>query len=222
MLLQRRRPGGSRARCAPGARPSGGTPCRPSRRGSHTRCRTRSWNGTPTGSLGDQREHDVAAVAVREALAGRELRRVPVEHREVLLGRRELVHRDRQQVVAELVLARPRRSSRRCRNGATSRCSIVTSSPMSGRSGPSTDRAGVERSSTPSSIRLTTASAVRPFVTLAVAKLRVDGCSGSRSRGRASPYALVSSSSSPSVDPDHAGERRLGRDRVELVSEQAV
>ena len=72
--------------------------------GSHTRCCTRSWNGTPLGSLGDQREHDVAAVAVREALAGRELRRVPVEHGEVLLGGRELVHRDRHQVVGELVL----------------------------------------------------------------------------------------------------------------------
>ena len=32
--------------------------------------------------LGDQREHDVAAVAVGEPLVGRELGRVPVEHRE--------------------------------------------------------------------------------------------------------------------------------------------
>src|SRR6266545_759686 len=38
-----------------------------------------------------------------------------------------------------------------------SRCSIVTSSSMSGRSWPSTERAVVERSSEPSSIRLVTA-----------------------------------------------------------------
>ena len=51
-----------------------------------------------------------------------------------------------------------------------SRCSTVTSSSISGRSLPSTERAVVESSSLPSSIRLTTASAVRPFVPLASAK----------------------------------------------------
>ena len=50
-----------------------------------------------------------------------------------------------------------------------SRCSTVTSSAISGRSSPSTERAVVESSSEPASIRLTTASAVRPFVALAVA-----------------------------------------------------
>jgi hypothetical protein len=49
------------------------------------------------------------------------------------------------------------------------RCSIVTSSPMSGRSSPSTERAVVVRSRRPSSIRLITARAVRPFVALAIA-----------------------------------------------------
>jgi hypothetical protein len=49
-------------------------------------------------TLGDQREHDEAAVAVRELLACGELRRMPVEYFEVLLGRRELLHRDRQHV----------------------------------------------------------------------------------------------------------------------------
>jgi hypothetical protein len=46
-------------------------------------------------------------------------------------------------------------------------CSTVTASSISGRSGPSTDRAVVARASTPSWMRLTTVSAVRPFVALA-------------------------------------------------------
>ena len=50
-----------------------------------------------------------------------------------------------------------------------SRCSTVTSSSISGRSSPSTDRAGVASSRRPSSIRLMTVSAVRPFVPLAIA-----------------------------------------------------
>ncbi len=50
-----------------------------------------------------------------------------------------------------------------------SRCSTVTSSAISGRSLPSTDRAVVVRSSVPLSTRLITASAVNPFVPLAVA-----------------------------------------------------
>ena len=54
--------------------------------------------------LRDQREHDEAAVAVGELLAGRELGREPVEHGEELLGRRELLHRHRHHVVAQLAL----------------------------------------------------------------------------------------------------------------------
>ena len=46
---------------------------------------------------------------------------------------------------------------------------MVTPSPMRGKSRPSTERAVVERASEPSSIRLTTASAVNPFVPLAIA-----------------------------------------------------
>ncbi len=45
----------------------------------------------------------------------------------------------------------------------------MTSSPTSGRSEPSTDRAVVERESESSSIRLITVSAVKPFVPLAIA-----------------------------------------------------
>ena len=70
--------------------------------GSHTRCCTSVVERHPTHPLGDQRQHDVAAVAVGEALAGRELRRVSVEHGEELLGGRELVHRDRQHVVGDV------------------------------------------------------------------------------------------------------------------------
>ena len=51
-----------------------------------------------------------------------------------------------------------------------SSCSTVTASSISGRSEPSTDRAVVESSSLPSSIRVTTARAVNPFVPLAIAK----------------------------------------------------
>jgi hypothetical protein len=52
--------------------------------------------------LGDERQHDVAAVAVGEALARREGGRVPVEHREIVLGRRQLVDGDRHDVVGDL------------------------------------------------------------------------------------------------------------------------
>jgi len=47
----------------------------------------------------DQREHHVAAVAVGEAFAGRELRLQPAEHLEVLLRGPELMGRDGQHVV---------------------------------------------------------------------------------------------------------------------------
>ena len=53
-------------------------------------------------AFGNERQHDVACVAVREALAGRKLARVAVEHREVVLGGRELVHRYRHHVLLDL------------------------------------------------------------------------------------------------------------------------
>src|SRR5918992_3493218 len=77
-----------------------------------------------------------------------------------------------------------------------SRCSIVTSSRMSGRSCSSPERAVVERSRTPSSIRLTTATAVNPFVPLAMANC-VSTVFGTSYPRWASPYALASSTSSP-------------------------
>jgi len=48
-------------------------------------------------------------------------------------------------------------------------CSTVTRSSINGRSVPSTDRAFVASPSVPSSIRLITVRAVRPFVPLAIA-----------------------------------------------------
>ena len=51
----------------------------------------------------------------------------------------------------------------------SSRCSTVTSSEISGRSSPSTERAVVARSSRPSSTSDTTASAVSAFAPLAIA-----------------------------------------------------
>ena len=50
-----------------------------------------------------------------------------------------------------------------------SRCSTVTSSAMSGRSSPSSERAVVPSARVPSSTRLMTASAVMPFEPLAMA-----------------------------------------------------
>src|SRR3954465_7784731 len=75
------------------------------------------------------------------------------------------------------------------------RCSTVTRSSIRGKSLPRTEREGVESSSTPSSIRLTTVSAVKPFAPLASPKRvsRVFGISKPRCAG---PYALASSSRS--------------------------
>ena len=75
------------------------------------------------------------------------------------------------------------------------RCSTVTPSSISGRSPPRTERAGVESSSTPSSIRLTTASAVKPFAPLASPK-RVSTAFGISKPRCARPYALASSTRS--------------------------
>src|SRR5207245_10988549 len=55
------------------------------------------------GPLGDQREDDIATVAVREPFTGRELLREPVERGEVLLGGPQLVHRDPRYVILDLV-----------------------------------------------------------------------------------------------------------------------
>ena len=53
--------------------------------------------------LGDQREDDVAAVAVAEPLASRELGWMPVEHRQVLLGCRKILGRHGEHIVGDVV-----------------------------------------------------------------------------------------------------------------------
>ncbi len=68
----------------------------------------------------------------------------------------------------------------------------MTPSSISGRSSPSTDRAVVVSSSVPSSIRLTTVRAVKPFIPLAIAN-RVSVAFGIACARSASPYACASS-----------------------------
>ena len=129
--------------------------------------------GHAARALGDEREHDVAAVAVREALAGSELRRVPVEDGEVLLRRRELVHGDRHQVVGDVdvaVLVQVVADARAVREQVLDGHVVADEREIVAEQ----ERAVVERSRTPSSIRLTTASAVRPFVAARDREPRVD------------------------------------------------
>jgi hypothetical protein len=132
--------------------------------GSHTRRCTRR----ATGPLGDQREHDVPAVAVREPLAGREGGRVAAEHGQVLLGRREPMYGDGHRVVGDRVarvLVEVVTDAGSVRQQVLDRHIAadwreITAEHRAGRGGD------VER---PSSIRLTTVSAVRPLVPLAIA-----------------------------------------------------
>lgn len=56
-------------------------------------------------ALGDEREHHVPAVAVREALAGRELLREAVEGGQERLGLGELVQRYGEDMVVDLPVA---------------------------------------------------------------------------------------------------------------------
>jgi hypothetical protein len=53
--------------------------------------------------LGDQREHDIPAVAIGEPLARGELGGVPAEHGQVVLGGRQVLRRHREQVVGDVV-----------------------------------------------------------------------------------------------------------------------
>ena len=73
---------------------------------------------------------------------------------------------------------------------------MVTSLPMSGRSAPSTERTVVDMASALSFIKLTTASAVSPFVPLAIAN-RVPTVFGIWRARSARPYARANSVSPP-------------------------
>ena len=139
----RRRSSGIRGRRLPEARRRAGTRVRMPA-GSQTRSRTRSGNGTRSParrSAPAPRSRRCSTRSARQARTSGGARRA----RPGTLGRRELLDGHRHQVVGESQLARPRRSSRRCRR-CDRRCSIVTPSPISGRSAPSTERAGVASS----------------------------------------------------------------------------
>ena len=85
----------------------------------------------------------------------------------------------------------------------------MTSSAISGRSGPSISRAGVVRASVPSSIRLTTASAVSPLLPLAIAN-RVATVLAMPCARSARPYATASTVSplrSTRTTPENPDDR---------------
>ncbi len=92
----------------------------------------------------------------------------------------------------------------------------MTSSAISGRSSPRSERAVVASSSVPSSMRLTTASAVNPFSAARDPELRVDlvrdlvAAVGEAVRLREDDVAAA-------IDPDDAREARFRDDRVEIV-----
>ena len=70
--------------------------------GSQTSVCTSSVEVHAARAFGEQCEHHVAAVVVGEPFAGRGHGLVPVQDRQVLLGRRELVHRHRHHVVGDV------------------------------------------------------------------------------------------------------------------------
>ena len=188
--------------------------------------------GDAARPLGDQGEHDVAAVAVGEPLAGRELGRVAAEHGEVVLRLHELVDGDGHQVGGEVEVfllvevvadARPvrraaARPSRRRRSAADRR--RAPTAPSS-RAGASPLRSGSPlRARSGSSSRSRSRSVSR-------------SCSGSRSRGgrsrtpwparsahrgprepprrsRSPPRPCRSPAPAPSSRPPALGELRVG------------
>ncbi len=99
-----------------------------------------------------------------------------------------------------------------------SRCSMVTSSPISGRSSPSTERAVVVSSRAPSWISRTTVSAVNPLPPLAIPNW-VSSVFGIWWRRSASPYAFWNSTAPATVDPNDAGEPGFGCQRVDCCLE---
>ena len=105
----------ARSPCSAAGRRSAGSRCRAIPAGSKTRCVTSWANGTAAHALGDQGQHDVAAVAVGESLAGGKLRRVAVEDRGMRAWNRAPAPAGR----AERTRPRPRRGSRRSRIGGS-------------------------------------------------------------------------------------------------------
>ena len=96
--------------------------------------------GHTADALGDERQHDVAAVGVREALVGCELARVAVEHCEVVLGGRKLVYGDRHDVIADLpsgLLVEVVADARPVRQELLDRHAVVDQGQIAAEHGPS-------------------------------------------------------------------------------------
>ena len=95
----------------------------------------------------------------------------------------------------------------------------MTPSSISGRSSPSTDRAVVVSSSVPSSIRLTTVRAVKPFMPLAIAN-RVSVAFGIECALIREPVRLRQLDTARAVDTHDTGEPGVLGDRVDGVLER--
>ena len=170
--------------------------------------------------LRDQGEHDVAAVAVGEALAGRELLRVPVEDFEICLGRGELLRRNGQQVLREVqieLLVEVVADPRPVREQVLDRDALVDRAEGRRREPNAPSSRG---SRAPSSTRRMTTSAVSPFVPLAMPNC-VSASFGMACARSASPYARTTSMPPGTVDADDSREAGLGGDRPEVARECA-
>ena len=172
--------------------------------GRHTRSTTSSWNGTPADPLGDHAEHDEAAVAVGEPLAGRGRLRVPAEDREVVVAGREVLDGDRHRVVVDVapaLLVEVVADARAVGEEVLDRDPVVdqrevVAEHVAGRR--------VERQR-PSSTRAMTVRAVKPLAPLATPN-RVSTVLGMPWARSASPNATASSIVAGAVDPHRAGE----------------
>src|SRR5437660_12257064 len=100
-----------------------------------------------------------------------------------------------------------------------SSCATVTSSPINGRSSPSIECALVESSSNPSWMRLTTATAVKPFVPLAMAN-RVSTAFGISYARVGEPVRIRQFDFVAPVDAHHAGETGRIGDRLDGGSQE--
>ena len=122
----------------------------PTSRPARTRAApTRSWNGIPLARSASSASTTKPPLQYENARPARELRGVAVEHGEEVLGRRELVHRNRHDVVGERSARRPRRGSRRSPSGARAGARRSRRRAMSGRSSPSIERARGRRARAP-------------------------------------------------------------------------
>jgi hypothetical protein len=174
--------------------------------------------GDATRPSGDERENHEAAVGVREALPGRELRREPVEDSEICLGRVELVHGHCQQVGVEVellllvdVVADPRavREQVLDRHVVADEREVVAEERAGG--GRELERAVLDEAHDRERSEALRA-AREPEAGVEPVRDRVPTV---REAPGASEYDLV-----PAVDTDDAREARLGGDRIQLFLER--